>query len=75
MKPGSQRDIRMTARLARTRPTQVYRSVYSRRAPGQWQVYVVNEVPDWIDTLDAATHQSRDSITLVAGDKTGRWTQ
>ncbi|WP_232668181.1 type II toxin-antitoxin system RelE/ParE family toxin [Pseudonocardia sp. TRM90224] len=88
---------------------------------GDWQVYVVNEVRDWIDSLDAATHarvvQSvdllaevgpglgrplvdtihgssignlkelrpgnvrilfafdpwRDSILLVAGDKSGRW--
>jgi hypothetical protein len=24
--------------------------------PGQWQVYVVNEVRDWIDSLDATTH-------------------
>ena len=24
--------------------------------PGQWQVYVVNEVRDWIDSLDAAAH-------------------
>jgi DNA-binding XRE family transcriptional regulator len=23
---------------------------------GQWQVYVVNEVRDWIDSLDTATH-------------------
>jgi len=23
---------------------------------GGWQVYVVNEVRDWIDSLDAATH-------------------
>ncbi|WP_370645189.1 type II toxin-antitoxin system RelE/ParE family toxin [Pseudonocardia sp. DSM 110487] len=24
--------------------------------PGQWQVYIVNEVRDWIDSLDATTH-------------------
>jgi hypothetical protein len=24
--------------------------------PGEWQVYVVDEVRDWIDSLDAATH-------------------
>jgi hypothetical protein len=30
---------------------------YTRRVvPGEWQVYVVNEVRDWIDSLDAATH-------------------
>ncbi len=25
-------------------------------ASGEWQVYVVNEVRDWIDSLDDATH-------------------
>jgi len=92
-------------------------------ASGEWQVYVVNEVRDWIDALDDATHTRvvqafdtladigpglgrplvdtihessianlkelrpgtarilfvfdpwRDSILLVAGDKSGRWTQ
>ncbi len=24
--------------------------------PGEWQVYVVNEVRDWIDSLDDSTH-------------------
>jgi len=92
-------------------------------ASGEWQVYVVNEVRDWIDSLDDATHTRvvqavdtladigpglgrplvdtihessianlkelrpgtvrilfafdrwRASILLVAGDKSGRWTQ
>jgi hypothetical protein len=25
-------------------------------ARGEWEVYVVNEVRDWLDTLDATTH-------------------
>nr|WP_322778154.1 type II toxin-antitoxin system RelE/ParE family toxin [Frankia sp. Cas4] len=30
---------------------------YTHRADGrQWEVYLVNEVRDWIDSLDAATH-------------------
>jgi hypothetical protein len=30
---------------------------YTRRvASGEWQVYVVNEVRDWIDSLDGAIH-------------------
>jgi hypothetical protein len=90
-------------------------------ASGAWQVYVTNEVRDWIDSLEGATHTRvvqaidtladvgpglgrplvdtihgstianlkelrpgtirilfafdpwRDSILLVAGDKSGRW--
>jgi hypothetical protein len=90
-------------------------------ASGGWQVYVTNEVRDWIDSLEGATHTRvvqaidtladvgpglgrplvdtihgstvanlkelrpgtirilfafdpwRDSILLVAGDKSGRW--
>ena len=34
-----------------------YSDRYTRRvASGEWQVYVVNEVRDWIDSLDDATH-------------------
>jgi hypothetical protein len=39
--------------LLATRFSDRYTSVV---VPGQWQVYVVNEVRDWIDTLDTATH-------------------
>jgi len=57
-------------------------------ARGEWEVYVANEVRDWLDTLDATTHfrvvQAIDtladsgpglgrSILLVAGDKAGQW--
>jgi hypothetical protein len=38
-------------------------------ASGEWQVYVVNEVRDWINSLDDATHtrvvQAIDSLADV----------
>ena len=37
--------------------TSEYSDRYTRRVPsGEWQVYVVNEVRDWIDSLDDATY-------------------
>ncbi len=56
-KPGPQQDIpgdgppRTDATLPRF--SDRYTAVV---VPGQWQVYVVNEVRDWIDSLDPATH-------------------
>ena len=37
--------------------TTTYSDQYTRRvASGEWQVYVVNEVREWIDSLDESTH-------------------
>jgi hypothetical protein len=30
--------------------------------PGEWQVYVANEVRDWLDDLDAAAHTRVDAL-------------
>ena len=42
-------------------------------ASGEWQVYVVNEVRDWIDSLDGAIHtRVVQAIDTLADVGTGR---
>ncbi len=56
MKPRVQQQLRMPPGLAPTLCTRFSDRYTHVVVAGGWQVYVVNEVRDWIDSLDAATH-------------------